>query len=70
MNEFNQRLNEVENHLQHNDLDLGYRRLIDCVLDLGEKSFTKRLSPIQIFITTKILRTKIKQRKLYNWWKS
>ena len=26
MNEFNQRLNEVENHLQHNDLDLGYRR--------------------------------------------
>ena len=43
MNEFNQRLNEVENHLQHNDLDLGYRRLIDCVLDLGEKSFYKEI---------------------------
>ena len=43
MNEFTQRLNEVENHLQHNDLDLGYRRLIDCVLDLGEKSFYKEI---------------------------
>ncbi|GEM53237.1 hypothetical protein EB1_30270 [Empedobacter brevis NBRC 14943 = ATCC 43319] len=43
MNEFNQRLNEVENHLQYNDLDLGYRRLIDCVLDLGEKSFYKEI---------------------------
>ena len=43
MNEFNQRLNEVENHLQHNDLGLGYRRLIDCVLDLGETSFYKEI---------------------------
>lgn len=43
MNEFTQRLNEVENHLHHNDLDLGYRRLIDCVLDFGEKSFYKEI---------------------------
>ena len=43
MNEFEQRLNEVENHLLHNDLDLGYRRLIDCVLDLGEKSFYQEI---------------------------
>ncbi|MFV0194183.1 ABC transporter ATP-binding protein [Empedobacter falsenii] len=43
MNEFNQRLNEVENHLNHNDLDLGYRRLIDCVLDLDKISFYKEI---------------------------
>lgn len=43
MNEFNQRLEEVENHLQHQDLDLGYRRLIDCILDAGDLSFYKEI---------------------------
>ena len=43
MNEFEQRLTEVENHFQHNDTDLGYRRLIDCVLDLADKSFYQEI---------------------------
>ena len=43
MNEFSQRLDEVENHFIHNDLDLGYRRLIDSVLDLGDKHFYEKI---------------------------
>ncbi len=43
MNIFNQRLIEVENHLKSHDLDLGYRRLIDCVLDLGKSEFYQKI---------------------------
>lgn len=43
MNEFNQRLKDVENHFLQNDLDLGYRRLIDLILDLGQLSFYQKI---------------------------
>lgn len=43
MNEFNQRLNDIENHFKQNDLDLGYRRLIDSILDLGDLQFYEKI---------------------------
>jgi ABC-2 type transport system ATP-binding protein len=43
MNEFKERLKDVENHFLQNDLDLGYRRLIDLILDLGELNFYQEI---------------------------
>lgn len=43
MNEFFQRLEVVEGHFLQNDLDLGYRRLIDLILDLGELTFYQKI---------------------------
>lgn len=43
MNIFLHRITEVENHIHQNDLSLGYRRLIDLILDLGEISFYRKI---------------------------
>ena len=33
MNLFENKIEEVKNHFLKNDLHLGYRRLVDCVLE-------------------------------------
>ena len=43
MDIFKERISEVENHFFHNDLSLGFRRLIDLILDLGEISFYHKI---------------------------
>jgi len=43
MDIYKQKINEVENHFIQNDLSLGYRRLIDLILDLGELSFYRKI---------------------------
>lgn len=37
------RINEVENHFLQNDLSLGFRRLIDLILDLGDISYYRKI---------------------------
>ncbi len=43
MHNFSDRLSEVENHFQQEDLSLGYRRLIDCALDIGQPEFYQKI---------------------------
>lgn len=43
MHKFIDRLIEVENHFIQDDLSLGYRRLIDCVLDSANLDFYKKI---------------------------
>lgn len=43
MNSYTQRIFEVENHFHQNDLSLGYRRLIDLILDAGQLSFYHKI---------------------------
>lgn len=43
MESYKQRILEVENHFHQNDLSLGYRRLIDLVLDAGQLSFYHKI---------------------------
>ncbi|MDH4472642.1 MAG: ABC transporter ATP-binding protein [Fluviicola sp.] len=39
MNEFQQKLTTVSNHFTNGDLHLGFRQLVDCVLDAQQKAF-------------------------------
>lgn len=43
MDIFKDRITEVYHHIIQNDLSLGYRRLIDLILDLGESSFYEKI---------------------------
>ena len=43
MDIFKNRITEVNHHIIQNDLSLGYRRLIDLILDLGETSFYEEI---------------------------
>ena len=43
MNSYQQRILDVENHFHQNDLSLGYRRLIDLILDAGQLSFYHKI---------------------------
>jgi ABC-2 type transport system ATP-binding protein len=39
LNEFQQKLTTVSNHFTNGDLNLGFRQLVDCVLDTQQKTF-------------------------------
>ncbi len=44
---FKEKLTEVSNHLHNGDLDLSYRKLVDCVLDTQNQEFYKQIISIE-----------------------
>jgi len=63
MNEFKERLKDVENHFLQNDLDLGYRRLIDLILDLGELNFYQKIIDYSDFYYNESSSDELKKEK-------
>ncbi|TDM00498.1 MAG: ABC transporter ATP-binding protein [Flavobacteriaceae bacterium] len=47
MDKFNAKLQEVQLHFQSNDLDLGYRKLLDCVLDTSKLDLFKKVVELE-----------------------
>ncbi len=52
MTAFEQKVTDVIQHFNNNDTDLGYRRLIDCVLDVNELAISNQCIALQHYKVT------------------
>jgi len=43
MNTFQSKINQCRNHILNQDVDLGFRKLVDCVLDTEDLGFYRRI---------------------------
>ena len=42
MNPFQSKINQTKTHFNNSDVDLGFRNLVDCVLDTADQGFYKK----------------------------
>ncbi|MCT4666224.1 MAG: ABC transporter ATP-binding protein [Flavobacteriales bacterium] len=63
MKKFHQKLQEIQSHLNSNDISLAFRKLVDCVLDAKRRQISEKIIPLaDIFYFQKEDAEKFKQQ--------